>query len=95
MSLTSETVLHVAQLARLELGDGDISTFARQMADILDYVDQLNRLDTTGIEPTFHVLPITNVFRDDTPASHLEREQALANAPDRDEGCFLVPIVVG
>ncbi|MEW6258575.1 MAG: Asp-tRNA(Asn)/Glu-tRNA(Gln) amidotransferase subunit GatC [Thermodesulfobacteriota bacterium] len=95
MSLTSETVLHVAQLARLELEFDAIGTFARQMAAILDYVDELNRLDTTGIEPTFHVLPITNVFRDDIPANHLEREQALANAPDRDEGCFLVPIVVG
>lgn len=95
MALSPETVLHVAHLARLELESDAISIFARQMADILDYVDQLNRLDTTGIEPTFHVLPITNVLRDDTPGSHLEREQALANAPDRDEGCFLVPIVVG
>ncbi len=95
MALTPETVLHVAQLARLELEPDAISTFARQMADILDYVNELSRIDTTGIEPTFHVLPITNVFRDDTPGIHLEREQALSNAPDRDEGCFLVPIVVG
>lgn len=95
MALTSETVLHVANLARLELDPDAISVFGRQMAAILNYVDQLNRLDTTGVEPTFHVLPITNVFREDAPAGHLEREEALANAPDRDEACFLVPIVVG
>lgn len=95
MALTSETVLHVANLARLELDPESISVFARQMADILNYVDQLNRLDTTGIEPTFHVLPITNVFREDIAAAHLDREDALANAPDRDDACFLVPIVIG
>ena len=95
MALTSKTVLHVANLARLELDPESISVFGRQMADILNYVDQLNRLDTSGVEPTFHVLPITNVFREDVAARHLEREDALANAPDRDEECFLVPIVIG
>jgi aspartyl-tRNA(Asn)/glutamyl-tRNA(Gln) amidotransferase subunit C len=95
MALTSETVLHVADLARLELDPESISVFGKQMADILNYVDQLNRLDTTGVEPTFHVLPMTNVFREDIPAGHLDPEEALANAPDRDETCFLVPIVIG
>jgi aspartyl-tRNA(Asn)/glutamyl-tRNA(Gln) amidotransferase subunit C len=95
MKITKEEVLYVAHLARLDLDDASIERFAGQIDEILGYIDKLNQVETKGIRPTSHAIFLTNAFRDDEPGEHLERERALANAPDKEDGNFLVPKVVG
>lgn len=94
MKLTQDQVLHVAALARLRLDDARIDTYAQQLGKILEYVETLDRLDTTDVAPTFHAVDTKNAFREDVPAGHLDRESALANAPEADDGCFIVPKVI-
>jgi len=94
MKITRVEVEHVAQLARLELSDEEKETFTGQMDAILAYVDKLNELDTTGIVPTAHAVPMENAFRDDLETPSIGVENALANAPDRAEGFFRVPKVI-
>ena len=95
MKITKEEVRHVADLARLDLDDAAVDTFAGQLGTILEYVDTLNHVDTTGVRPTSHAISLTNAFREDVPTVHLEREKALANAPEKEDGSFLVPKIVG
>lgn len=95
MKITKEEVLYVARLARLDLDADSIDTFAGQIDEILGYIEKLNQVDTEGIKPTSHAISLTNAFRDDEPRQHLDRERVLANAPEREEGCFVVPKVVG
>jgi aspartyl-tRNA(Asn)/glutamyl-tRNA(Gln) amidotransferase subunit C len=95
MKITKEEVLHVAHLARLEIDESAVEKFAAQIGNILDYVDQLNQIDTAGVRPTSHALALTNAFREDAQTEHLPREAALANAPEQEDGNFLVPKVVG
>ena len=95
MKITKDEVLHVADLARLDLDEASIDRFAGQIDTILDYVDKLNEVDTEGIRPTSHAISLTNAFREDEPKEHLDREQALANAPEKEDGSFIVPKVVG
>ena len=95
MKITKEEVLHVADLARLEIDEASIGKFAEQIGNILDYVDQLRQVDTSGIKPMSHALALTNAFREDVETPHLPREAALANAPEQEDGAFLVPKVVG
>src|SRR5262245_35744345 len=92
--IDSAAVRHVAHLARLKLGDADIERFATDLAGILDYADQLNRVDTSHIEPTAHPLPVQNIFREDEPRPCLGAEQVLANAPQREDGFFVLPKVL-
>jgi aspartyl-tRNA(Asn)/glutamyl-tRNA(Gln) amidotransferase subunit C len=94
MSLTREQVQHVAKLARLSLSDDEITTFTGQMGTILDYVKKLNELNTDGIVPTAHAVPMENAFRDDVVRPSIGVDNALANAPDRVEGFFRVPKVI-
>ncbi len=94
MKITKDEVLYVADLARLDLDEAAIETFAGQIGKILQYVDTLNEVDTRGIRPTSHAIFLTNAFREDDPKPHLEREQALANAPEKDDGSFIVPRVI-
>ncbi len=95
MKISKEEVLHVAQLARLKLSTEAVETFAGQMADILDYVDTLNQVDTSGVRPTSHAISLTNALREDTPAGQLDRKEALANAPESDTATFIVPRIIG
>ncbi len=94
MKITKDEVLYVADLARLDLDEASISKFAGQIATILDYVDKLNEVDTEGVRPTSHAISLTNAFREDEPKEHLEREEALANAPQKEEGNFVVPKII-
>jgi aspartyl-tRNA(Asn)/glutamyl-tRNA(Gln) amidotransferase subunit C len=94
MEITREQVEHVAKLARLAIGEEEKALFARQLSSILTYAQTLNRLDTSSVEPTSHVIPIQNVFREDEVRPSLSREQAFANAPDTDGGCFRVPKII-
>lgn len=95
MKITREDVLKVAHLARLEMDENAVDAVAVQIGEILDYIDQLNRVDTEGIALTSHAISLTNAFREDEKRPHLDRSAALANAPEKDEGCFIVPRVIG
>lgn len=92
--VTPETVRHVALLSRLELSETEIETFARDMTNILGYVDKLSELDVANIEPTSHSLKLSNVFREDVVKPSLSNEDALANAPESEDGYFKVPAVL-
>ncbi|MCA1957903.1 MAG: Asp-tRNA(Asn)/Glu-tRNA(Gln) amidotransferase subunit GatC [Nitrospira sp.] len=94
MKIAREQVEHVALLARLRLTDEEKDVFAKQLSQILDHVEQLNRYDTTGVEPTATVIGQVNVFRDDEVRPSLPVEQALANAPDREGDGFHVPKII-
>ncbi len=94
MALTREEVLHVANLARLSLEPAEVDLFTRQLNDILAYVEKLQELDTTGVTPMAHVVPVFNAFREDEVKPGLPREEALDNAPSREEGSFVVPKII-
>ena len=95
MKITKEEVLYVAHLARLDLDEESIDKFAGQIDEILGYIEKLNQVDTKDIRPTSHAIFLTNAFREDEEGAHLDRERALANAPDKEDGNFVVPKVVG
>ncbi len=95
MKISKEEVLHVADLARLDLDEKSIERFAGQIGKILEYVDTLNKLDTKGITPTSHAIFLSNAFREDEQRKHLDTDEALANAPEKEDGGFIVPKVVG
>ena len=94
MSLSAEEVAKVAMLARLRLAPEELATFTGQLNAIVDYVTQLQALDTAGVEPLAHGVEVRNVFREDVRGPALEREEALANAPKRNAEGFLVPAVL-
>ena len=94
MSLSADEVRWVAYLARLELSDAELETMTRQLSAILDYVNQLQQINTDGVEPLAHPLPIHNVFRADEPAPSLPVDAALANAPSRQGDFYSVPAVL-
>ncbi|MHC1745624.1 MAG: Asp-tRNA(Asn)/Glu-tRNA(Gln) amidotransferase subunit GatC [Negativicutes bacterium] len=93
MKITRKNVEDVALLSRLEIPEEQIETMTGQLNAILEYVDVLNQLDTTAVEPTAHVLPLKNVMRADVVVPSLPREAALANAPEQENGYFKVPKV--
>jgi aspartyl-tRNA(Asn)/glutamyl-tRNA(Gln) amidotransferase subunit C len=94
MSLTAQDVRWVAHLARLQLSDAELETMTRQLSKILDYVNQLQQVNTDGVEPLAHALEVHNVFRADEPALSLPVDAALANAPDRRGDFYGVPAVL-
>lgn len=94
MRITQKEVEHVATLARLKLDPEELATFTGQMDAILSYVDQLSGLNTDGIIPTSHAVPMENAFRADEVRPSIGTENALANAPERVEGFFKVPKVI-
>ena len=95
MSVISlEQVRYVAELARLDLAPGEEGPLTGQLNAILEYMDQLAEVDTTGVEPTSHVLPLTNVMREDVVHACLPNDEALANAPAADQGHFAVPKIL-
>ena len=93
MSLTKQEVRQVAALARLGLTDTEVEAMTAQLGAILDYVDQLRDLDTTGVEELAHPLPISNVFRDDEERPSLAVDESLSSAPARSGDFFGVPTV--
>lgn len=84
----------LAKLARLNLTAEEKDLFGRQLADIINYMDTLNELDTADVPPTSHVIALRNVMRDDLPQPGLDREAALSNAPDRTEKFYRVPKII-
>jgi aspartyl-tRNA(Asn)/glutamyl-tRNA(Gln) amidotransferase subunit C len=94
MKITREDVEKVALLSRLEVADADVAKFTEQLNAILDYIDVLNKVDTTGVEPTAHVLPLKNVMRPDVARPSLPQAEALANSPEQEDGYFKVPKIL-
>jgi aspartyl-tRNA(Asn)/glutamyl-tRNA(Gln) amidotransferase subunit C len=94
MKISRAEVEHVSRLARLALSDGELDTLTGEMDAILDYVEQLNTLDTDGIVATAHAVPMENAFRPDEIKPGLTPEQALSNAPDVAESAFRVRRVI-
>ena len=94
MAISKEAVRHVARLARLAMTEAELDRFTGQLNDILDYIDTLNQLDTSSVEPMSHALALKNVFRSDEVRSPLTPEQALGNAPEKGEGFFRVPRII-
>lgn len=94
MKVTRDTIEHVAELARLNLAESEIDKLTHEMENIISYVDKLNELDTSGIKPMEHVIPMKNVLREDVSKGSYDREKILKNAPTHEDGCFKVPKVV-
>lgn len=93
--ISNEQVKHVANLARLEISEDEAERFTKQLDAIITFAEQLNELDTTNVEPTYHVLDMKNVFREDIKEKGLPREEVLKNAPDHQEGQIKVPAIIG
>lgn len=95
MALSRDDVEKVSLLARLRLTDVELDRMTDQLSQIVGYVEQLGQLKTDDIEPMAHAVEISNVFADDVIQPSLDRSDALANAPKRDEECYRVPAVLG
>ena len=89
--ISDETIEYVGILAKLELSEEEKEQAKKDMANMLDYIDTLNELDTSGVEPMSHVFPVNNVFREDVVVNGDDRENILANAPEERGGAFVVP----
>ncbi|MEJ2696358.1 MAG: Asp-tRNA(Asn)/Glu-tRNA(Gln) amidotransferase subunit GatC [Candidatus Sulfobium sp.] len=88
------SIEHLSRLARLSLSDDEMKLFGDQLNGILLYMEKLNELDTTGVEPTSHVILLRNVDREDSPRPSLSRDEALMNAPDRTDRFYRVPKII-
>jgi aspartyl-tRNA(Asn)/glutamyl-tRNA(Gln) amidotransferase subunit C len=95
MAISREEVEKVSLLARLRLSDEDLDRMTVQMGQVLDYMALLAEVDTDVVEPMAHARDVSDVFRPDEARPGLDRAQALANAPSRDEECYRVPAVLG
>lgn len=89
--ISDEIIEYVGILAKLELSEEEKEQAKKDMANMLDYIDTLNELDTSGVEPMSHVFPVNNVFREDVVTNEDDREEILANAPEAKDGAFVVP----
>jgi aspartyl-tRNA(Asn)/glutamyl-tRNA(Gln) amidotransferase subunit C len=94
MRISKEEIEHIASLARLFLSEDEKELFGLQLNSILDYMEKLNELDTRDIEPTSHVLPLSNVMRDDMLRPSISREDATMNAPDHTDKFYRVPKII-
>ena len=94
MRISREEVQHIALLARLGVDEDDLTKFSEQLSDILENFEILQRVDTTGVPPTSHPVPLSNVIRDDEVAPSYPSVEILANAPREEDGCFRVRAVL-
>lgn len=95
MGLTQADVQKIASLARLKITDEEAETLAAQLDQVITYIEQLNEVDTEGVEPMAHAIEQVNVLAEDTVRDSFSREQILRNAPSRDDECYRVPPVLG
>lgn len=95
MSLTKDDVLKVAHLARLEFKETEIERFREDLNNILSFIEKLQEVETEGIEPLYQVNNLENILRSDRVKASLDRDLAIKNAPQKDEGMIIVPKVVG
>ena len=89
--ISDETIEYVGILAKLELSPEEKEQAKKDMGNMLDYIDMLNGLDTEGVEPMSHAIPIVNVMREDEVVHEFSREELMANAPLKEDGFFRVP----
>jgi aspartyl-tRNA(Asn)/glutamyl-tRNA(Gln) amidotransferase subunit C len=94
MAIDKNTVEYVAHLARIELKAEELDKLSRQLHDILGFIDKLSVLDVTQVKPASHILPISNVLRDDQPHACLSPQMALDNAPSKKDNFFSVPKII-
>lgn len=94
MAVTIKDVEHIAKLAKLEFTEAEKEKFTHQLNQILEYVEQMKKLDTSNVEPLSHVIELSNVFRTDEIKQGVETEEALKNAPSKTEEFFKVPKVI-
>jgi aspartyl-tRNA(Asn)/glutamyl-tRNA(Gln) amidotransferase subunit C len=94
MKLERDAVLHIARLARVHLTDEEVETYAAQLGDIIGHFDVLNGVDTEGVDPTAHTLPLRNVMADDVARPSLPRDEVLAMAPNTEDGYLRVRAVL-
>ena len=94
MKISKKEVLETAELARLEFKESELEKFTEQLGNILEYIEDLNELDTEGIEPTSHGVELTTPLREDKVVQLITTEEALRNAPEKDDGFFVVPKVI-
>ena len=94
MSLTPEEVKHIARLARVGLSDDEVARFQVQLSQILDYFERLREVETEKLPPTAHTLAMHNVMRDDEPQPSFDKEEVLANAPQREDDLFRVRAIL-
>lgn len=92
--ISDETIEYVGILAKLELSDEEKEQAKKDMGSMLDYIDKLNELDVSSVEPMSHVFPVHNVFREDVVTNQDDRESMLANAPEQKQGQYQVPKTV-
>ena len=92
--ISDETIEYVGILAKLELSESEKEEAKKDMGRMLDYIDKLNELDTSGVEPMSHVFPVSNVFREDVVTNGDDRDDMLKNAPEQKNGAFKVPKTV-
>ncbi|OAQ21713.1 Asp-tRNA(Asn)/Glu-tRNA(Gln) amidotransferase subunit GatC [Thermosulfurimonas dismutans] len=94
MAISREEVQHVAHLARLEFSEAELERFTQELSKILDYMEKLSELDTSGVEPTYHALNLANRFREDEVRPSFPPEEILSNAPQKEGTSFVVPRVI-
>ncbi|TCS80928.1 Asp-tRNA(Asn)/Glu-tRNA(Gln) amidotransferase subunit GatC [Pectinatus cerevisiiphilus] len=94
MKVSKKDVENVAVLSRLKIADDKMDKYLEEFNNFLEYVDVLQKVDTENVKPTAHVLPLQNVFREDVIKPSLDREKALANAPEKENGYFKVPRII-
>ena len=94
MPISKDDVKYIASLARLELTEKETEYFTGQLSAIINYVDQLKKLDTSNVEPTTHAMPLQNVFREDVVKTSLKKEDVLRNAPAKEKVLFKVPRII-
>jgi aspartyl-tRNA(Asn)/glutamyl-tRNA(Gln) amidotransferase subunit C len=92
--LSPDIVKQVARLCRLKLSDAEVALFTRELSEILSYIEKLNKLDTEAVKPLTHVLPLSNVLREDEVKDSLPVEKSLANAPEKVKNFFSVPKII-
>lgn len=94
MKITKDQVKYVANLARLNVSEAEADELCTQMADIIAFADELNKVDTEGIEPTNHAIKVENVLREDVVKESYDRDEIIKNAPMKQAGCYAVPRIV-
>jgi len=94
MEITKDTVLHVAELSRLEFKEDELDKLTEQLGNIIDYIENLNKLDTSKVDPTYHVLELFTPLRKDVVEPWLSNEEALENSPLKEDEFFAVPRVI-
>jgi len=94
LPLSREEVQHIALLARVGLSEEDIARFREQLSEILDYFQRLRQVNTDDVPPTAHTLPLHNVMRSDEPRPSFDKEEVLANAPQRQDDLFQVQAIL-